>query len=528
MRVLCVYPAFPKTYWGAEYSLPLVGRKALLPPLGLLTVAALLPKDWSIRLCDLNVRPLAPGELEWADVVFLSGMLIQRDSLHRVARTARALGKRVVAGGAYASTSPQALAPYVDCVVVGEAEDLMPSLVEALERGGRLPARLQASERPDVTRIPVPRFDLLDIEAYQSIGVQWSRGCPFNCEFCDIIEIFGRHPRTKSADQLCRELDAIYALGHRGAVFVVDDNFVGNKVEARRMLGPLARWMRAHGDPFGLYTEASLNLAVDDGLIDAMVEAGFNAVFLGIETPSEQALRETQKLQNTVLSPDAAVQKLITRGLDVMAGFIVGFDVDDEAAIARQREWIGRSPIPLAMVGILTALPGTQLERRLAREGRLLHDSEGDSFGRPNFQTRLDEVALLEDYAGLLGHLYSPREFFARASRSLELRPAGEGRFRRALPYALGCLSRSLVTQGVRSTYRSEYWRYLWRTVRRTPRRLGRAIALAINGEHMIRYTSEDVLPRLRRAIEDARTRVRVPRPAAELVPVLIPLRAGP
>src|SRR5262249_40139384 len=317
-----------KTYWGQEYSLPLLGRKSLLPPLGLITVAGLLPPDCDVRLVDLNVRPLAPGELEWADVVFLSGMLIQRESLHQVARAARRRGKKVVAGGAYASTSPDVLAPHVDCVVIGEAEELIAPLVEHLKRG-TLPARMEAPERPDVSKVPTPRYDLLDASAYQSIGVQWSRGCPFNCEFCDIIEIFGRKPRTKSAAQLCRELDAIYATGHRGAVFVVDDNFIGNKVEARRMLPELGKWMRAHKDPFGLYTEASVNLAADDGLIDAMVAAGFNAVFLGIETPSEEALRETQKLQNTVMSPDAAVRKLIERGLDVMAGFILGFDADD-------------------------------------------------------------------------------------------------------------------------------------------------------------------------------------------------------
>ena len=530
MRVLCVYPAFPKTYWGQEYTLPLLGRKSLLPPLGLLTVAALLPADCEVRLVDLNVRPLAPGELEWADVVFLSGMLIQRDSLHQVAKAARRLGKRVVAGGAYASTSPDVLAPHVDSVVVGEAEELIAPLVEHL-RSGKLPPRMEAHERPDVSKVPVPRYDLLDAKAYQSFGVQWSRGCPFNCEFCDIIEIFGRKPRTKSAAQLCKELDAIYATGHRGAVFVVDDNFIGNKVEARRMLPELEKWMRAHRDPFGLYTEASVNLAADDGLIDAMVQAGFNAVFLGIETPSEEALRETQKLQNTVMSPDAAVRRLIERGLDVMAGFILGFDADDAEAIERLHQWIEESPIPLSMAGILTALPGTQLERRLAREGRLLHESEGDSFGRPNFKTALDEVELLEGYRHLLQSIYSPESFFARSLRSMELRPLDHGRFRREWTHAVACLARSLFHQGIVSGYRKQYWKFLLDTMRRAPKRIGRAIALAINGEHMIRYTAEDLVPRLEEAIHDAKTRVRLPLPPtpptgeekpAKLVPIRI------
>jgi radical SAM superfamily enzyme YgiQ (UPF0313 family) len=526
MKVLCVYPAFPKTYWGQEYSLPLLGRKSLLPPLGLITVAGLLPPDCEVRLVDLNVRPMGPDELDWADVVFLSGMLIQRESLHQVASAARRRGKPVVAGGAYASTSPDVLAPHVDCVVVGEAEELIAPLVEHLKRG-TLPARMEAAERPDVSKVPTPRYDLLDASAYQSIGVQWSRGCPFNCEFCDIIEIFGRKPRTKSAAQLCRELDAIYATGHRGAVFVVDDNFIGNKVEARRMLPELGKWMRAHKDPFGLYTEASVNLAADDGLIDAMVDAGFNAVFLGIETPSEEALRETQKLQNTVMSPEAAVDKLIRRGLDVMAGFILGFDVDDKKAIDRLHEWIAQSPIPLAMAGILTALPSTQLERRLAAEGRLLSQSEGDSFGRPNFVTMLDEVELLEGYYRLLESVYSADSFFDRSLRSIELRPKDQSRFRREWSHSIACLARSLFHQGLLSRYRGEYWRFLYRTVTRAPSRIGRAIALAINAEHMIRYTAEDLLPRLRRAIHDAKTRKRQPLPptAVQGAPRLVALR---
>jgi radical SAM superfamily enzyme YgiQ (UPF0313 family) len=521
MRVLCAYPAFPMTYWGAEHSLKLTGKKAMLPPLGLITIAALLPSDWEVRLRDLNVRPLDPGDLEWADVVFLSGMLIQRESMHELARAARARGKPVVAGGAYASTSPDALQPEVDCVVVGEAEELMPELVALLASGAPLPARMQANERPDVSKIPTPRFGLLEISAYQSIGVQWSRGCPFNCEFCDIIEIFGRRPRTKSAAQLLAELDAIYATGFRGSLFLVDDNFIGNKVEARRLLGPLAEWMCAHGDPFYLYTEASLNLAADDGLVDAMVEAGFSSVFIGIETPSAEALRHTQKLQNTVLDPDEAVRKLTARGLEVMAGFIVGFDTDDQEAIERQRQWIARAPIPLAMVGILIALPGTQLERRLQREGRLLDQSWGENFGRTNFVTKLDEVQLLSGYARLLADIYSPEAFFARAQRTLDLCPVDPNRYRYGFWYALACTLRSAWRQGVLARHRGVYWRFMARTLWRTPRRMPRAVGFAINAEHMIRYTFEEVLPRLRRGIDAARRAPVAPRPRSLQLPVV-------
>ena len=521
MRVLCVYPSFPTTYWGAEHSLALTGKRSMLPPLGLITVAALLPASWPVRLADLNLAPLDAADLEWADVVFVSGMLIQRASLHAVARAARARGKRVVAGGAYASTSPDALAPEVDCVVVGEAEGLMTELVAALERGGALPARLESAEYPDVRTAPVPRFNLLDVGAYQSMGVQWSRGCPFNCEFCDIIEIFGRRARTKTPPQLLVELDAIYATGFRGSLFVVDDNFIGNKVEARRLLAPLEVWMRAHRDPFYLYTEASLNLASDDALIDAMVAAGFSSIFIGIETPSDEALRHTQKLQNTTVDPEAAVKKLTERGLEVMAGFIVGFDTDDADAVERQRVWIGRAPIPLAMVGLLIALPGTQLERRLEREGRLIHESSGDNFMRTNFLTTLDEATLLEGYARLLGDIYSSEGFYARALRSLALCPTDASRFRLPTRFAIECGLRSLWTQGIRSPRRASYWRFLLRAMWQTPRRFPRAVGLAINAEHMVRYTEEEVLPRLRASILEARRAPRAPHRGPVRLPLL-------
>jgi radical SAM superfamily enzyme YgiQ (UPF0313 family) len=509
MKVLCAYPAFPRTYWGAEYSLPLTGRRSMLPPLGLLTVAALLPAHWEVRLADLNLSPLDTATLDWADVVFVSGMLVQRESLLKVARAAHARGKRVVAGGAYASTNPNALAGEVDCVVVGEAEALMPGLVATLEAGAPLPPRLQAAEYPDIRTTPVPRFDLLEVGAYQSMGVQWSRGCPFNCEFCDIIEIFGRRPRTKTPPQLLAELDAILATGFRGSLFLVDDNFIGNKGQARALLPALEAWMRAHGDPFDLYTEASLNLALDPELIEAMVAAGFNSVFIGIETPSVETLRHTQKLQNTTIDAGQAVETLVSHGLEVMAGFIVGFDTDDAAAIERQRAWIGGSAIPLAMVGVLMALPGTQLERRLRREGRLLHDSGGDNFVRTNFVTRLGEPELLEGFARLLADIYSPAAFYRRALKVLALYPRDRSRFRQPLAHGLACLVRSVWQMGVVSRHRGAYWQFLARALWVAPGRLGRTVAFTISAEHMVRYTEEDVLPKLAASALEARRRPR-------------------
>jgi radical SAM superfamily enzyme YgiQ (UPF0313 family) len=504
MKVLCVSPCFPETYWGHEHALRLIGKRANLPPLGLLTVAALLPADWEVRLCDMNVRELDDADLDWADVVFLSGMLVQRPSMLEVAARARARGKRIVAGGPHATATPEAIAPHVDCIVVGEADELIGPLCEALAGDpAALPLRFVATTRPDLTRLPPPRYDLLDVRAYHAIGVQWGRGCPFRCEFCDIVELFGRQPRTKDPAQLCRELDVLLATGFRGSLFVVDDNFVGNRKATMAMLDPLAAWMRAHRYPFQVFTEASIDLAGCDELMAKMVAAGFDCVFVGIETPSPEALRETHKLQNLAVDLDQAIEKLIRSGLDVSAGFIMGFDADDAAALDRQRAWVLRSPIPQAMIGVLTALPGTQLERRLVREGRLLERSTGETFGRTNFKTKLPEATLLRTYRNALEHIYRPGEYFDRCLRALALRPSSNGEISLPWRYAISCLLRSLWHQGVRGKYRGVYWRYLAKVLVRSPRRIARAVALAIGGEHMIRYTAESVLPRLDAALED-------------------------
>jgi radical SAM superfamily enzyme YgiQ (UPF0313 family) len=459
-------------------------------------VAALLPEHWELRLVDMNVEPLDDAALAWADVVMLSAMRIQAASFHDVARRAAAMGKRVVAGGPYVTSDPAA-GRGIDHVVAGEAEDLLAALARDLEQGGGA-ARVEAPSRPDVRRTPVPRYDLLRIERYNAVGVQFSRGCPFTCEFCDIIELFGRSPRTKTPDQLLRELDAVYDTGFRGAVFLVDDNFIGNKVAAKKMLVRLAEWTRDHGHPFDLFTEASVNLADDDDLIDKLVAADFSAVFLGIETPSKDALLETQKRQNAYLDLGEAVDKLTRRGLEVYGGFIVGFDADDESVFDLQFDFIDRSPIAKAMVGILTALPSTQLWRRLAREGRLFGDSVGDTAYRPNFATRLPEDTLVSGYASLLSRLYAPEAFFRRAFRYLELsRDAPRSPFSRPFWHSAGVGLRSIWYQGVRASYRREYWRFLARVLRTMPDQWMRAMAAAIPAQHMIRYTFEDILPRL-------------------------------
>jgi radical SAM superfamily enzyme YgiQ (UPF0313 family) len=496
MHTLLVNPVFPKTYWGMEYARLLTRRSALLPPLGLLTVAALLPSDWTVRLLDMSVEPLLDEDLKWADVVFVGAMQIQQESYHEVIRRAHSLGKTVVVGGAYATTDPDASRD-ADCVVIGESEELIGPLCSDILNGALKP-RYKAENRPDVTRSPIPRYDLLRVEAYQSIGVQFSRGCPFNCEFCDIIEVFGRVPRTKPAAQLLREFDAIYATGFRGMLFMVDDNFIGNKKAAKTMLPEVAEWMRAKQYPFDIYTEASINLAADDKLIDLMLDAGFSSVFVGIETPSQEALAETQKVQNLRLDLTVAVEKLTRKGIEVMAGFIVGFDVDDPGIFERQYTFIQNSPIPLAMVGILSALPGSQLWRRLEKEGRLIEDWSGENFGRANFRTIMPEKVLLDGYKKLLADVYEPDAYYARCLRVLELWPSKRpSRFRFPIGYALGTLLRTIWRQGVKAPYRGAFWRFVAKAIWRVPHLVPRFVSQVVNGEHAIRFTHEDVMPRL-------------------------------
>ena len=490
MKVLLVYPEFPDTYWSFRHALRFEGRHAAFPPLGLLTVSAMLPDSWERRLVDMNVRRLSDSDIEWADLVLASAMIVQKESLERVVELCKARGKRTVVGGPYVSTSAEHL-PEADHIFVGEAEATLPEFVADLERGE--PRRVyRAAERPALTATPVPHFGLAGLESYSAMSVQYSRGCPFNCEFCDIIEIYGRVPRTKTNEQMLAELDALRATGWRGPVFIVDDNFIGNKRNVRKLLPELIEWSERHGRPFSFITEASVNLAEDEQLLGMMRRANFRRVFLGIETPVEESLKEAQKGQNTRRNLLDSVHKIQSYGLEVMAGFIVGFDNDPEDIFERQISFIRESAIPLAMVGLLTALPDTQLWHRLKREGRLLRESGGNNVAREatlNFIPRMDTARLVEGYKSILRTIYSPAEYYRRALDCLSRLTGEPEPRRRRLIGDVTAFARVILTLGVRDGDRSEFWRYLRRAATTHRRYFAHAITLAAMGYHFRKLT---------------------------------------
>ncbi|MFT4183442.1 MAG: B12-binding domain-containing radical SAM protein [Rhizobium sp.] len=422
-RVLLVYPKFAgASFWNFREACTLIGARYPAPPLGLITVAAMLPQDWDLRLIDRNVGELSDRDIDWADLVLTGGMLPQQfDALH-IIELAHAAGKPVAIGGPDATSSPTIYAA-ADFRVLGEAEDVIDAFVAAWNAGERKGDFIAPKFQADVTRTPVPRFDLLTFSNYTFIGIQFSRGCPFTCEFCDIIELYGRVPRTKTTAQILAELDALYTLGYRGHVDFVDDNLIGNKKAVKAFLPALIEWQKARHYPFEFSTEASLNLADDVALLDLLAEAGFFTVFVGIESPDEDVLRATQKKQNTRRDIVASVDKIYAAGIVVIAGFILGFDEETPGAGRRMTALIEDASIPVSMVGLLYALPNTQLTTRLHKEGRLysgheVDDGSGDQcVSGLNFATKRPRIDILRDYHGVVSAIYTPQAFFGRIAR---------------------------------------------------------------------------------------------------------------
>jgi len=481
MNALLIYPEWPDTYWSFKHALPFEGKRSVYPPLGLLTIAPMLPRHWEKRLVDINVQRLTDADLKWADVALLSGMLVHKKDLLSLLARCRAAGVRTVIGGP-ATSSIVELPQHADHVVIGEAEELMAQLAEDLERGQAQPV-YQASRMPGLDTTPLPDLGLINPRYYSAMSIQYSRGCPFTCEFCDIIEIYGRRPRTKTPDQVLAELDQLYARKWRGSVFIVDDNFIGNKKKVKELLPPLAEWNNRHRRPFTFFTEASLNLADDTELLQMMKDACFHRVFLGIETPVEASLKEAQKHQNTRRSLMESVHRIQGYGMEVMAGFIVGFDNDPEDIFDRQVEFIQESAIPLAMVGLLLALPGTQLYRRLMKEGRIVDEGHGNNMElRLNFIPKMDVQRLVEGYRSILARIYHPDAYYERVLRFLErFRPAVH---RRRLFSDYLALARSMFRQGLLTQGRSSYWKFFLQAATRYRYAFDTAITLAVMGYH--------------------------------------------
>ncbi len=481
MNVLLVYPEFPDTYWSFKHALPIEGKRSAYPPLGLLTIAAMMPAHWNKRLVDTNIRPLTDADLKWADVAMLSGMIVHKQELLDVLRRCRARGLPTIIGGPV-TNSVSELPQHADTVVYGEAEDLMQELIDDLEHGKTKPS-YKAAELPGLDKTPLPDLSLINTKYYSAMPIQYSRGCPFNCEFCDIIEIYGRKPRTKTPGQIIAELDQLYDRRWRGSVFIVDDNFIGNKRKAKELLAVLADWNRSHRRPFSFFTEASVNLADDTELLEMMKDANFTRVFMGIETPVEESLKEAHKMQNTRKNMVESVRRIQGYGLEVMAGFIVGFDNDPEDIFDRQVQFIQESAIPLAMVGILLALPGTQLFRRLMKEGRILDEGHGDNMDlRLNFIPKMNAQKLIDGYRDILRRIYTPEAYYERVLRFLERYKAPNHRPRVFSDYI--ALVRSFIKQGVLGESRTSYWKFVMKAALHYRKTFDTAMTLAVMGYH--------------------------------------------
>jgi radical SAM superfamily enzyme YgiQ (UPF0313 family) len=488
MKILLVYPRSPDTFWSFKHVLRFVAKRAAFPPLGLLTVAALLPSDWELKLLDTNIEPLEDRDIAWADWVFLSGMIVHKDSAREIARRCAGLGRPVVAGGPLFTTGHPDF-PEIPHFVLGEAEDLIGELVQDMHRDEVKPM-YRAAAFPDVSKTPVPRWNLVDLHHYVTMPVQFSRGCPFDCEFCDIVVMNGRVPRTKSPAQVIAELEALQARGWSQMVFVVDDNFIGNRKRARALLREIIAWRARSGSRLGFLTEASVNLADDEALCALMVEAGFKKVFLGIETPSAESLEECRKQQNSGRDLGEAVRVLQRAGMEVMGGFIVGFDSDRDDIFRRQFEFIQRSGVVTAMVGLLSALPQTALYQRLAREGRILAESCGNNTDAVvNFVTRLDREFLLSGYRELMRKLYHPANYYRRVRTFLAAwRPSGP-KLRLSAADARAFL-RSLWVLGLRDAGRWGFWRLMLCTLLTRPAKFRAAMELSIIGLHFRRIAN--------------------------------------
>jgi radical SAM superfamily enzyme YgiQ (UPF0313 family) len=481
MNTLLIYPAFPDTFWSFKHALKFIHKRSAFPPLGLLTVGAMLPPNWPKRLIDINVNKLTEKDLTWADSVFISAMAVQRESARQIISRCQKAGLKVVAGGPL-FTDEHAAFGEVDHFILNEAELTLPPFLQDLEQGCAQKL-YETSEFADLKETPPPIWGLIDLRRYAAMSIQFSRGCPFNCDFCNITALLGHRVRTKTAAQIIGELDSLYQLGWRGQIFFVDDNFIGNKKYLLAELLPaLIEWQKDKKH-IRFNTESSVNLADNEMLMEMMVAAGFDSVFIGIETPAEAGLAECNKKQNKNRDLVESVKRIQRAGLQVQGGFIVGFDSDTPSIFQRQIDFIQKSGIVTAMVGLLNAPPGTRLYNRLKQEGRLTGLISCNTDGTTNIIPRMDLKALKDGYKKIMGQIYSPKSYYERVRIFLKEYKAPRSNipldFQRFLAFF-----RSSIRLGIFGKERFHYWRLLLWTLRKRPQLMPMAITFAIYGHH--------------------------------------------
>ena len=491
MNALLIYPAFPETFWSYKYALKFIRKKAAFPPLGLLTVGTMLPGKWSKRLVDMNVTKLTEKDLAWADCVFISAMAVQRESARQTISRCKDTGLKVVAGGPL-FTGQYELFDEVDHFVLNEAELTLPSFLTDFER--ECARRVYTTcEFANIKATPAPMWELIELNRYASMSIQFSRGCPFNCDFCNVTALFGHRPRIKTSAQIIAELDSLYNLGWRGRIFFVDDNFIGNKKYLLTELLPaLIEWQKDKKQ-ISFNTETSVNLADDELLMEMMGKAGFDTVFIGIETPDEAGLAECNKKQNKSRDLIESVKRIQRAGLEVQGGFIVGFDSDTPSIFQRQIDFIQKSGIVTAMVGLLQAPPGTSLYKRLKQEGRLSGLASSNTDGKTNIIPRMELKVLCEGYKKIMCHIYSPKHYYERVRTFLQEYKTPETEihldFQRFMAFFRSC-----IRLGVFGRERFQYWKLLLWTLRKRPELLPLAITFAIYGHHFRRICELHIL----------------------------------
>ncbi len=485
LKVLLIYPKCPDTFWSFKYALKFIAKKSTIPPLGLITIASMLPHNWETKLVDLNIESLSERNLNWADIVFISAIKIQTNSAREIIKICQERGLKVVAGGPLFTTESSDY-KFVDHLVLNEAECSLGPFLDDFARG-KPQALYNCQHFPEIKETPCPKWQLVKMKKYDSMCIQYSRGCPYDCEFCDIIVLNGQTPRNKSANQIIKELDSLYDMKWRGSVFFVDDNFIGNKnVLKKELLPALIDWMKKKNYPFNFFTEASINLADDEELMQMMISAGFEKVFIGIETPHKESLIECNKFANEDRDMIASVKKMQNYGFEVQGGFIIGFDNDPHSIFEKQINFIQQSGIVTAMVGLLSAMHGTRLYKRLKKEGRLLQITSGNNTDfSVNFIPKMKIETLIKGYKDVLNAIYSPKEYYKRIRVFFKEFNYKSHTSKSKLALSdIRAFIRSIWRLGIIGRERVYYWKLVFWTLLHHPKLLSKAITFAIFGFH--------------------------------------------